>query len=57
MKTLRCRDAGFNCDYKIEGKDEGEIIRKAREHGQKAHNVQSLTPDQEKSLRGQIKNL
>jgi len=27
MKTLSCRDAGFDCDYLIQGETEEEIFR------------------------------
>ena len=28
MKTLSCREAGFDCDYVVEGESEEEILQK-----------------------------
>jgi predicted small metal-binding protein len=57
MKKLSCRDAGFNCDYIMEGKNDDEVMAKARDHGAKQHGLSKLTPEQEQQLRGRIKNV
>ena len=50
MKKLMCRDAGMNCDFVAEGKNDDEIIQKAKDHGVKAHNMQ-VTPELEDLFR------
>lgn len=40
MKTLRCRDAGFDCEGVIQAATEEEILTQAAAHAQSAHNVQ-----------------
>lgn len=40
MKTLRCRDAGFDCEAEIHADSEEEILSQAAEHAQAVHNVQ-----------------
>jgi predicted small metal-binding protein len=57
MKRLSCKDVGMNCDFVMEGKDDDEIMRKAREHGAKTHGIQNVSPEMEKDLRKQIKNV
>lgn len=52
MKTLRCRDAGFDCEGVIQAATEDEILGQAAAHAQAAHNVQ-VTPE----LAEQIKAL
>lgn len=52
MKTLRCRDAGFDCEGVIQAATEAEILNQAAAHAQAAHNVQ-VTPE----LAEQIKTL
>ena len=52
MKTLRCRDAGFDCSKEIQASTEEEVLRQAADHAQKVHNVQ-VTPQ----LAAQIKTL
>ena len=52
MKTLLCRDAGFDCDKKIHASTEDAVLSQAAEHALKAHNVQ-VTPE----LAGQIRTL
>ena len=44
MKTLRCRDAGFDCEGVLQASSEEEILRQAAEHAKTAHNVQ-VTPE------------
>lgn len=56
MKRLSCRDAGFNCDHVMEGNTDDDVMRKAREHGAKAHNIKDVSPDMEKQLRGRIRS-
>jgi predicted small metal-binding protein len=56
MMKLSCRDAGFNCDFVMQGASEDEVIQKAREHGAKQHGIQQLSPDMERKLRGRIRN-
>jgi predicted small metal-binding protein len=52
MKTLHCRDAGFDCDGKVSGASEEEILSQAAEHARTAHNVE-VTPE----IAEQIKTL
>lgn len=52
MKTLRCRDAGFDCDKEIHASSDDAVMSQAAEHALKAHNVQ-VTPE----LASQIKKL
>lgn len=52
MKTLNCRDAGFDCDGQVKAETEEEILSQAAEHAKSAHNVQ-VTPE----LAEQIKTL
>ena len=52
MKTLHCRDAGFDCEGVLQAATEEEILTQAAAHAQSAHNVQ-VTPE----LAEQIKTL
>jgi predicted small metal-binding protein len=52
MKTLRCRDAGFDCDKEIHASTDDAVMSQAAEHALKVHNVQ-VTPE----LAGQIRKL
>ena len=42
MLTLKCSDAGFDCDYVINGESETEIMDNVGEHASKVH---GLSPD------------
>jgi len=55
MKTLRCRDAGFDCDKEIKASTEEEVLAQAANHAAKAHNVQ-VTPALAKQIRTLIKD-
>ena len=54
MKTLNCRDAGFDCDGKIRSMSEEELLSKAAEHARTEHDVQ-MTPELAAQLRTLIK--
>ena len=49
MKSLRCSDAGFDCDGEIHGETDGEILRQAAEHAHVEHNV-NVTPEMAEQL-------
>ena len=57
MKTLACRDAGFDCDHVIKGETEEEVMRNAKEHGMREHGEteEHITQMKEK-LRGLIRS-
>lgn len=54
MKTLSCRDVGVDCDYKIKGKTEDEVLKKASEHAKKDHNIKKVSKDYLDSWRMKI---
>jgi len=47
MKTLICRDAGFDCGAVIKGETEDEIMQKAGDHAKTEHNMkpEDMTPE------------
>ena len=55
MKTLSCRDAGFDCEGKLRAESEEEILRQAAEHARTEHNVQ-VTPELAEQIKTLIKD-
>lgn len=55
MKTLNCRDAGFDCEGKIQAESEEEILSQAAEHARAEHNTE-VTPELADQLRTLIKD-
>ena len=57
MKNITCREAGFDCPAIIEGNTEGEVIQKAEEHVNSAHNIkpEDLSPEMQHKIRGLIR--
>lgn len=57
MKTLTCREAGFDCGAVIQGETEDEIMKKAGEHAAKDHNMrpEDMTPEMQQKIRGLIR--
>jgi len=47
MKTLSCREAGFDCDYVVNGKTEKEVMRNGGEHAVRVHGMKAedITPE------------
>jgi predicted small metal-binding protein len=39
MKTLSCREAGFDCDYLVKGETEEEIFRNGEQHAMSDHGM------------------
>ena len=52
MKTLHCRDAGFDCNGVIRANTEEEVLTQAAQHALEVH-VVTVTPE----LAAQIKTL
>jgi predicted small metal-binding protein len=56
MKTINCRDAGFDCEGKISGATEEEVLTQAAEHARAEHNLQEVSPALVAQLRKLIKD-
>ena len=54
MKTLRCRDAGFDCEREISADSEQEILQQAAVHARRDHNVE-VTPEMAEQIKGLIR--
>ena len=50
MKTLNCRDAGFDCDAQIQASTDDEVLAQAADHASSVHGV-TVTPELADSLR------
>lgn len=55
MKTLRCRDVGFDCDKEIQADNEEEVMRQAAEHAKTDHGVE-VTPEIANQVRSHIRD-
>ncbi len=58
MKTLTCREAGFDCDYVVKGETEEDIFKNGAEHATREHGMkpEDITPQFKEKLRGLIRN-
>jgi predicted small metal-binding protein len=57
MRKLSCRDAGFDCDYAIEGYTEQELFRNGQKHVFNIHGMrkEEFTPQFNERLTPLIK--
>ena len=57
MKSLSCRDAGFDCDYILEAENDDELFRKGERHVFNVHgmNKQDFIPTFNEKMRSFIK--
>lgn len=57
MKSLTCREVGFECDAVIKGDTEDEIMQKAGEHASREHNIkpEDMTSEMQQKIRGLIR--
>ena len=58
MKSINCREAGFDCDYIVKGETEEEVLKNGMEHAKKDHNMteEDITPEMKEKIRGLIHN-
>ncbi len=40
MKTLQCRDVGFDCDAVVRAETEEEVLQQAAAHAKEVHNTE-----------------
>ncbi len=52
MKTLRCRELGFNCAHVIQAESEDEVVAQAAQHAAEVHHF-TVTDEVE----GQVRRL
>jgi predicted small metal-binding protein len=58
MKTINCREAGFDCDYVVRGETEEEVMKNGVEHAMKDHGMkeEDITPEMKQKIRGVIRS-
>ena len=54
MKTLHCRDAGFDCNGVVKGATETEVLQQAADHALIVHQV-TVTPEMAEQIRTLIR--
>jgi predicted small metal-binding protein len=58
MKTINCRQAGFDCDHVVRGETEEEVMKNGVEHAMKVHGMkeEDITPEMKQKIRGLIRS-
>lgn len=56
MKTINCREAGFDCDHIVKGETEEDVMKNGAEHAMEAHGMkeEDITPEMKQKIRGLI---
>jgi predicted small metal-binding protein len=57
MKRFKCRDTGKDCDWKIEAKNEDEVMNGVIYHGQQKHGTKDFSEDVRQGLRAKIRDV
>jgi predicted small metal-binding protein len=57
MKTVTCREAGFDCDYVVEGQTDDEVMKRGVEHLVKDHGMKEehITPEMKEKVKRLIR--
>jgi predicted small metal-binding protein len=55
-KTYTCRDVGVDCDWKVRGSDQEDVMRKIRDHARAVHKMDPIPPDLERKVRAAIRD-
>lgn len=58
MKTINCREAGFDCDHIVKGETEEDVMKNGAEHAMEAHGMKEadITPEMKQKIRGLIRS-
>jgi predicted small metal-binding protein len=58
MKTINCREAGFECDHIVKGETEQEVLKNGMEHAKKDHNMkeEDITPEMKEKIKSIIRS-
>ena len=58
MKTITCREVGFDCDTITEGETENEVMQRGIEHAMEVHGLKEdeCTPEVKEKIRGLVRN-
>jgi predicted small metal-binding protein len=58
MKTINCREAGFECDHIVKGETEEEVLKNGMEHAKKDHNLkeEDITPEMKEKIKSIIRS-
>jgi predicted small metal-binding protein len=58
MKTINCREAGFDCDHVVKGETEEDVMKNGAEHAIEAHGMkeEDITPEMKQKIRGLIRS-
>ncbi len=56
MKTLRCRDVGFDCDAVMRAETEEGIFQQAAEHAKTVHNLNEISAEAVEKIRSLIRD-
>ena len=53
MKTVTCREAGFDCDYVVKGETDDEVMNSGVQHLVKDHGMreEDITPEMKEKVR------
>lgn len=54
MKTLKCRDVGFDCNAEIHAATDEEVLAQAAQHASTAHGV-TVTPEMAEGIKPLIR--
>jgi len=57
MKTITCREAGFDCGYVVRGETDEEVMKHGAEHVMRDHGMkeEDITPEFKDKVRGLIR--
>ncbi|MBN8824672.1 MULTISPECIES: DUF1059 domain-containing protein [unclassified Spirosoma] len=53
MKTLSCKDVGFDCEAVVKAGSEEEVLQQAAQHAKAAHGV-TVTPEMAEQIKSLI---
>lgn len=54
-KTFHCKDVGYDCEWKLEGSSEEEMLPRIEQHAAEVHNLTHFKTEAEANVREAIR--
>jgi predicted small metal-binding protein len=56
IKTLRCRDMGFNCEHEIRAETVEDVLQQTAQHAMEERGLTEATPEIVEAVKAQIRD-
>ncbi|MDD4858828.1 MAG: DUF1059 domain-containing protein [Dehalococcoidales bacterium] len=55
MPSFKCKDVGMACKFEVKDENQDEMMQIIAMHGDKSHNIKSISPEMSEKIKKAIK--